>query len=264
MDRKLNRTRQWLDAATAGIRFGPDRAAVRKELREHLEDRQADLRRIFPELSEEAAEGRALEGMGDAAEIGKALARIHRPWLGYLWRASQGVLALLLLMMILVGINTVGGSSSLGGWYEGEKNRRLSQDGAVFLAPVEEEATVEGCTITAPRAVAWTGTEGTELEVTLRVEDLRFWRKGGGQLELVWGEDDLGGRYPSQYEWSTLGLGWEQGYVSVLRDGWGPFHQTYLLRVSGIDPQARWIELNYRWLGRSFSLTVDLTEEAGA
>ena len=44
---------EWLYKATAGIRFKPDRKAVRAELEEHLEDKAMDLRRIFPELTEE-------------------------------------------------------------------------------------------------------------------------------------------------------------------------------------------------------------------
>ena len=39
----------------------------------------------------EDAEARALEDMGDPEEIGKELARIHKPWLGYLWRASKWI-----------------------------------------------------------------------------------------------------------------------------------------------------------------------------
>ena len=46
----------WLDLATAGIRFGPDRAAVRRELAAHLEDKRADLRRRYPDLSEQEAD----------------------------------------------------------------------------------------------------------------------------------------------------------------------------------------------------------------
>ena len=87
----------WLDTAVKGIRFGPDRRAVRSELAGHLEDKAADLRRIFPDLTDEEARERTLAGMGDAAEVGKQLARVHRPWLGYLWRASQVLLALCLV-----------------------------------------------------------------------------------------------------------------------------------------------------------------------
>ena len=263
MDRELNQARRWLDTAVKGIRFGPDRRAARAELAAHMEDKAADLRRIFPDMTAQEAEERALSEMGDPAEVGKALAKIHRPWLGWLWRASQGALAVMLLLLALAGANVILGSASLGGWYGRESGRRANQDGAVVLAPVEERAALEGCTITAPEAVLWTGGEGKELEVVLRVEDLRFWRKGGGQLALISAVDDLGGRYNSQYE-RRLGLWSGQGDIHVLRDGWGPFHQTYLLRVTGIDPAARWVRLDYDWLGRGFSLTVDLTKEAGA
>ena len=75
---------QWLDKATAGIRFAPDRRAVRDELEAHLEDKALDFQRIFPGLPEAEAQERAAAEMGDPEEIGKELARIHKPWLGYL------------------------------------------------------------------------------------------------------------------------------------------------------------------------------------
>ena len=91
---------EWLYKATAGIRFKPDRKAVRAELEEHLEDKAMDLRRIFPELTEEEAWERAVSEMGDPMEIGKELARLHRPWLGCLWRVSQVVLGLACLSLL--------------------------------------------------------------------------------------------------------------------------------------------------------------------
>ena len=42
----MDRT-SWLDTAVSGIRFGPDRKAVRAELEGHIEDKTADLQRIF-------------------------------------------------------------------------------------------------------------------------------------------------------------------------------------------------------------------------
>ena len=94
----------WLDKATAGIRFGPDRKEVRRELEEHLEDKALDFQRIFPDLTAEEAKERAASEMGDPAEIGKELAKVHRPWLGYLWRVSQVVLGLACLSLLWSGI----------------------------------------------------------------------------------------------------------------------------------------------------------------
>lgn len=72
----------WLSTATSGIRFGPDRAAARRELAEHIEDRTADLMRIFPDISEEEAGERALAAMGDAWELKKELAGSTPPGWG--------------------------------------------------------------------------------------------------------------------------------------------------------------------------------------
>ena len=72
---------QWLDRATAGIRFKPDREVVRAELSAHLEDKALDFQRIFPDLTEAEAQERASAEMGDPEEVGRELAKIHKPWL---------------------------------------------------------------------------------------------------------------------------------------------------------------------------------------
>ena len=100
--------RKWLDTAVSGIRFGPDRAAVRKELDGHIEDRMADLRRIFPNIPQEEAFARALSAMGDPEELKISLARVHRPWLGWLWTASRYLLCLVMLVNFLVGYSNSG------------------------------------------------------------------------------------------------------------------------------------------------------------
>ena len=113
MERKNEAAVSWLDTAVGGIRFGPDRAAVREELEAHMEDKAADLQRIFPGISREEAEERALSEMGDPAEIGKELARVHKPWLGWLWRASGVLLALALIAFL--GLNfALGDDAFLG------------------------------------------------------------------------------------------------------------------------------------------------------
>ena len=60
---------QWLDTAVSGIRFHLDRKRVRRELEGHLEDKKADLRRIFPDIPEAEAQSRALAAMGDPEEL---------------------------------------------------------------------------------------------------------------------------------------------------------------------------------------------------
>ena len=90
---------RWLELATFRIAFIPDRKAVRAELEEHLEDKALDFQRIFPGLTQEEAQDRVAAEMGDPAEIGRELAKVHKPWLGYFWRVSQ-----LLLAAVVIGL----------------------------------------------------------------------------------------------------------------------------------------------------------------
>ena len=99
---------RWLDTAVSGIRFGLDRKEVRAELEGHIEDKMADLRRVFPDIPPDEARDRALSSMGNPEELKEELARVHRPWLGWLWTASRYLLCLVLLVNLLVGYSNSG------------------------------------------------------------------------------------------------------------------------------------------------------------
>lgn len=93
----------WLTTAVSGIKFPYDREEVRQELADHFEDKTYDLMRIFPDISSERAEEMALERMGDAEEMKEELARIHKPFAGYLWAVSIWLLMLAVMALIFIG-----------------------------------------------------------------------------------------------------------------------------------------------------------------
>ena len=79
--------REWCDTVVKQVRFQPDRAAIHKELLTHLEDGAADFERIG--YDRELAERRALEAMGDAAEVGRSMDKAHTtPW-NQVWLISK-------------------------------------------------------------------------------------------------------------------------------------------------------------------------------
>ena len=88
----------WLSTATGQIPFPPDRDAVRRELAAHLEDRQEAIQARGMTAYE--AEQAATAAMGDPEPLARELARLHRPWWGYLWRASRWAVILLLLVAL--------------------------------------------------------------------------------------------------------------------------------------------------------------------
>lgn len=57
-------------------------------------------------MTREEAESRAIAEMGDAGEIGKELARIHRPWLEYLWTASKWAARLMIAGFLVFCVAT--------------------------------------------------------------------------------------------------------------------------------------------------------------
>lgn len=96
----MNR-REWLDAATAEIRFPPDRDRVRRELEGHWED-AVDAARGRGLTSAEA-EAQALAAMGDPDAIAPELGRLHSPWLGRLWRFLR-ICTVVVLVVLLAGV----------------------------------------------------------------------------------------------------------------------------------------------------------------
>lgn len=91
----------WVDAVCEQVRFWPDRKGIAKELRIHYEDHCQALERLNYERP--LAEERSLRAMGNAQEVGRALDRVHKPWLGWLWEVSRVLVVALALLLACKG-----------------------------------------------------------------------------------------------------------------------------------------------------------------
>ena len=107
-----NRFENWCRKVTGQVRFWPDRAEIAKELAAHYEDHVKDLERLG--YQQELAAQRALDAMGDPIEIGKALDRSHKPWLGWLWQFTRGLLLVLLGACLVVYLQADGQVNDAG------------------------------------------------------------------------------------------------------------------------------------------------------
>lgn len=268
---------RWLDAATRDIRFGPDRKAVRAELYAHLEDKRADLRRIFPDISPEEAERRAVESMGDPEEIGRELAKLHKPWLGYLWVVSRVLAVAACLWLVSFGVLR-GDDAYLGDnpyselWdFDGlprtavmgddDDRRYLPGDDPDQLLALETGLTehIEGQNISLRRAALWKEVDGLELYLYLRIDTWRFWERGYLRQDWMRVADDRGNSY-------TLGVasGEYPGDGSTMNTlalgGYGPFHRGYELYIRNLDPEAQWIRVDYGPEETLFSFVLELEE----
>ena len=275
-----------LDLATADIRFKPDRAAVRGELKAHIEDQAEAIRRRHPDLSEEEAERQATAQMGDPEEVGRALARLHRPWLGYLWRASQVAVALAVALTLWLGGPGLVEQIRLRGEIQ-EREPTLSDyylwgedvfsPGGPF-APEPEEDQPE---ITRTPLLTVCPEEAVELEdFRLRVTQASLWsfrwEDGREEWWLFWeleaaevpwlplapevaqrvrGEDSRGNTYASTLEGHGEGV----PYILTNSNGGGLLSQRFRMSVSGMEPGTEWFRLEYDRDGGEWALPIPLT-----
>ena len=268
---------QWLDAATKAIRFGPDRRAVRSELSAHLEDKALDYLRIFPDLTKEEARQRAASEMGDPAEIGKELARLHKPLLGYAWLASKVLLGVVIGAGVLLFANRTyqsGLSNLLDGphsWY-GDSDPPIA---AIYkgveldyLGPLADSGPVQAgeYTFSTDCGELWNVTMGNgetsrvvyfQLEVRhpRPLERLNYLVE-----ENMWAQDDRGRAILSSRDYFDMVYP-ERGYYEVvhldpLDDG--VFTDRYEVSLEITNPDARRVELRYTTMGADLTIPISL------
>ena len=241
---KETNLQEWLNTAVSGIRFKPDREAVEGELRGHFEDKVADLQRIF-HISQEEAEKMALERMGNAEEIGREMAKIHKPWLGWLWRASQ---AALLVSVILWLLSCAYHGESLP-LRHGEEPKWPAFSCAEELELGQYKFRVKE---------AWLEQDDSEWELNVKwkVTSLRFWEPIGHIQSYFWSaEDDLGNeyctyadRYYGNYDGIRVASEGEE------KDGFG---WSVLQTVPQVPENAQWVKLSYDHAGERGSVLLE-------
>lgn len=276
MEHNKKKINAWLEQATKGIRFTLDRCMVRKELQEHFEDKVLDIQRIFPNMSEDEVLERALNQMGDAEKIGMELARIHKPWLGYLWKASQILLSLLFLYF---GYCFLGYELDLWPEYhrtsfysEGvevfmrEKRYDLPDDAQPLKLDLPEPVKVENYTISMIQADLWGPSIDQnwqkyrrDLYLIFEVEYSHLWETPMQFADRLWAIDDCGNRIMNQIEnWDdTIPYGPHTKCISMLYKG--PRKCRYEITIPVNDWNAKRMDVRYTHLGVDMMFSLDLT-----
>lgn len=267
----------WVAEALDCVRFRPDRKAIRRELEAHYEDHVKDLERIGYDRA--LARQRALGAMGDPVEVGEALDKVHKPWLGWLWLVSKwgaAVCAALLAVCCLEGsffglkealtpVRRAGDYEPEGFHYFGENSPERTE--SVRIARGSGAQTVEraGYSISIPYAAVWkysavddtTGEPYDQYWTTLVVaaDDRRFWDSGPVQIRsLLTATDDAGRSYDTA--WDPEG----ENLVPTRADS-DPFRAVYYFYVESADPPGEWMELSYPY-GEPWSIRVLWKEAA--
>lgn len=99
------RLENWASAASATIRFGPQREAVRRELLSHMQE-SLDAK-LEAGMSIDKAEAMVLAEMGDPAPVAQHMAIIYRPFWGKLWQRTRLIKNIALVYLAAVLISNV-------------------------------------------------------------------------------------------------------------------------------------------------------------
>ena len=240
--------KDWLDTATEKIRFGPDRKVVRQELEAHLEDL-----RESSGLEKEAA----LQAMGNPKEIAMELGRLHKPWLGYLWRVSQvmviGAAAVYCLILLILLVDS-GRSDLFPGWklynyltWDGRSVLEIQEMLSEHELPAGETVKTGGITIRVDRAVLFqTDEDETQRELYLDLDANLGWR--GERLDRYAISDVRDNTGTILYNCGSIHWAHWQKMAFVITD---------------LPEDAEWVELDFGYGELRRTLHIDLTEERG-
>lgn len=263
----------WLDAATNPIKFGPDRRAARRELLDHIIDRAEAYQAHFPELTAGEAERRAVEDMGDPEPVGRELAAIHKPWLGWLWLICRRALCVLAVALFLCAA-----TSDLWGepHHKDSFRQHMWNSTAQTAVYPEQSVRVGDYTLELTRArreeyrFEWddTGEElkGHQVYLTLRMTAKWPWDRpdhwNEGIFRHLRAVDSTGREAGFCYDRTVMDRSlpmWDERPIetgnTALR--W----QEFELIAYNVDPEARWIELRHDFGGQTFTLRVELSPE---
>lgn len=266
---------QWCDAAVSYIRFPPDRAPVRQELLEHMQDKYDGY--IQAGMAPAKAESRVIQEMGSDRETGLLLRQIHKPYLGWVWRATQWMLVIALILAVYHGIRwtadlhisdgppTMGRDPYETTTYEHDFGRG---ERVLYLEPNCSDSS-DGYTFTVTKVAYWEGTytdgngtwDANSFSFLLEVTNPRPWAGYTDVPRWFYAVDSLGHYYYACFEAgraedpAIAGNGSRTGLFTYTFDMWADHY---------CSQDADWLELRYDRDGRDIALRIDLTGGEGA
>lgn len=260
----------WVTEVLECVRFRPDRKAIQLELEAHYEDHVKDLERIG--YDHDLARERALGAMGDPVEVGQALDKAHKPWLGWIWLASKWGFVICGVLLLCMASYTEGYNirhdlhlMQQQADYEPDGYSLEPDNPAYSRAAVTQGGTVErsGYSISIPYAALWWNEleKNYNMVAILRTEDNRFWDHGPYRaLQTLSMTDNTGGEFAAVTEWKEYTARerrerWD-GFVKVSFVKENPFCSEYLVWVSFLEEMPEWTEFTCS-SGEGFSLRLE-------
>lgn len=249
---------RWCRAATARIRFVPDRMPVMRELQAHMEDHYSML--LAEGADPQEAVQLTLDAMGSPEEIAPQFAVLHKPFWGYAERIIRWVaIGLTGITIAAFGFYFLMHNFVSPTFYQTDSYAQYTkQDSEHQILYLEPGDTVfsDGYALTLSKVV-WEENGGYEtFRFQIRAFTLIPWAEHSDIGRWFEAEDSLGNYYYCVYE---SGLSDEPSVMgNPLQTG--PFTCVHNMWLSNFCSQdAEYLLLRYDRAGREIVFRIDLT-----
>ncbi|HHV09076.1 MAG TPA: hypothetical protein GXX75_02205 [Clostridiales bacterium] len=125
----------FLNEVLSYVKFTFDRNDIRKELEGHISDKIEYYMELGSEPEE--AEQLSVQDMGDAREIGIELNKQHNPVLGWIWRIT-GIIAALLILLFLFVI-----AMSMGSFFQKDLSKETPKADILYQIDIKEQIRID-------------------------------------------------------------------------------------------------------------------------
>ncbi len=243
-----NKEENFLQEVVRQINFPFDRKSIYKELSGHIEEAKEEY--LDQHLDADEASRCALDDMGDPAEIGKSLNKVHRPIWGWLWMISKYTMILLLVSVGFQSMTTL------------YKNVEASRKREPYTMPVEnlfvdytDELEVEDFVFDEMLA------ESVELgNHTIFFERITLHKNG--TMLLIYQEvvpSQLIGRHSAKHQLdSLLTIRFYQTPLTMVQDGLNPLDGYSVVILKDVPLDCREVYLEYRGYSEDFDLVINI------
>lgn len=178
----LLKSDKFIDEVISYIKFPFDRADIRKELESHILDKMEyyDSRGIDKVTAEELT----LRDMGNPKEIGIALNKEHNFILGWMYRITNVLVTIFLIIIIFSFSITL-----LGTIFSRNPARHIAKEDIIYNIKVNEKVKID--------------------DRVIKIKNIIY--EKDGDLSIVY----------ENYDTRLLGMGWSHGFAGTIKDNLG-------------------------------------------
>lgn len=181
----LLKKEKFLEEVISQVRFKYDRYDIKRELEAHIIDKIE----YYTEqgYDNDKAEELSVNDMGDAKEIGKELNKQHNPIIGWIWRVTNWLLTIFIIINIFTS-----GLNLLASLYTSNPAKGIKKSDIVYKLDIDEKVKVDDTVLHITDIIY---EKNGNLSIIYKYYDTRLWGTGwsfGAMGEI---SDNLGNTY---------------------------------------------------------------------